>query len=279
MAATLSFRSYRSSSAGNCLALWTDDGCLFFDCGIKTLRDCRTLLQTHQDEHGPVTALVVSHAHGDHVSRQALRVFGDEGIPIRCHRKVLAQLRSRRAADGIAQSAIHAFGDEGTDVGDFRVSPLALSHAPDVPTFGFAVTAGHGSGRRKIVIATDFCEPSDVLPHLAGTDFLFLEANHDPQLLSEHFNPSSRWHLSNGQTAHLLVQAFRPGARLPRNVVLGHLSDVRNRDRLAVREIERGFARAGLTVRFHLETAPKFEASRIIPLAERQLATQRRLPF
>ncbi len=279
MAATISFRSYRSSSAGNCLALWTDDCCLLFDCGIKTLRDCRALLQTHRDEHGPVTALLVSHAHGDHLSRQALRAFADEGIPIRCHRKVLAQLRSRRAAENIAQFPIHAFGEEGIDVGDFRISPVPLSHAPDVPTFGFAVSAGHGSNRRRILIATDFCEPSDVLPHLAGTDFLFLEANHDPQLLSEHFNPSSRWHLSNGQTARLLVQAFRSGARLPRNVVLGHLSDIRNRDGLAVREIERGFARAGMKVRFHLETAPKFEASRIIAVAGRQLATQRRLPF
>lgn len=279
MVPTIRFRSYCSSSDGNCLALWTDDSCLLVDCGIRTLRDCRSLLQRHQDEHGPVTALLVSHAHGDHLSRQALRVFADEGIPIHSHRKVLAHLRSRRAAEDTSRFPVHAFGDEGIAIGDFRVSPVPLSHAPDIPTFGFAVSAGHGSGRRRILIATDFCEPSNVLPHLAGADFVFLEANHDPQLLREHFNPSSRWHLNNGQAARLLAQAFRPGARPPRNVVLGHLSEIRNRDGLAIREIERGFARAGVKVSFHIETAPRLEPSRVVSIGERPAAAQRRLPF
>jgi ribonuclease BN (tRNA processing enzyme) len=122
--------------------------------------------------------------------------------------------------------------------------------------------------RRKIVIATDFHDPSNLLPHLHGADFVFVEANHDPQLLSENFNPNSRWHLSNGKTGALLVQAVRSAARPPRNVVLGHLSEKRNRDALALQEVRRAFARHGMRVPFELETAPKFEASRIVAIGE-----------
>ena len=66
---------------------------------------------------------------------------------------------------------------------------------------------------RTIVICTDFYDPSDALPHLADADFVFVEANHDVQLLREYFNPNSRFHLSNGETARLLVQAIRAGGR------------------------------------------------------------------
>jgi hypothetical protein len=106
------------------------------------------------------------------------------------------------------------------------------------------------------------------LPHLHGADFVFVEANHDTQLLSENFNPNSRWHLSNGKTALLLAQAFRAAARHPANVVLGHLSEKRNRDALALQEVRRAFARQGMRMGFELETAPKFEPSRVIAIGE-----------
>ncbi|MBP1635790.1 MAG: yycJ [Acidobacteria bacterium] len=266
MPPTLCFRSYCSSSAGNCLALWTDDTCVLFDCGIGTLRGCRALLRRHQDRHGPVSALVVSHSHRDHLSAQALKVLGGEGIPIRCHRHVLPQLRTLHGLGAGDGSLLQGFGDGGLTVGEFRITPVALSHWPSVPTFGFLVSAAMGTRRRTVVIATDFHDPSNLLPHLRGADFVFVEANHDLQLLEEHFNPNSRWHLSNVKTAHLLVEAFRDGARAPGNVVLGHLSEKRNEDVLARQEIRRAFARRGLKPEFELETAPKFDASRVIAI-------------
>jgi hypothetical protein len=50
-------------------------------------------------------------------------------------------------------------------------------------------------------------------------------------------------------------------------VVLGHLSEERNRDRLAIQEVERAFASRGLAVPFELETAPRFEPSRVFTIA------------
>lgn len=274
MPATLHFRSYCSNSAGNCLALWTGHTCVLFDCGIGTLRDCRDLLRHQHGLFDPVAALVVSHAHRDHLSRQALRVMAEQAVPIHCHRKVLPQLRERNGTDGRGSSAspFRAFGDDGITVGEFHVTPVALSHAPDTPSFGFVVQARVGGRRRRIVIATDFRDPSTLLPHLRGADFVFLEANHDVELLRKRFNYASQWHLNNGQMAHLLARAFAatgdaPGKAAPGNVVLGHLSEDRNDDALALREVRRVFARDGLKPGFELETAPKYRPSRIIQIA------------
>lgn len=268
MPATLHFRSYCSNSAGNCLALWTDHTCVLFDCGIGTLRDCRDLLRRQHGLFDPVAALVVSHAHRDHLSRQALRVMGEQAIPIHCHRKVLPQLRERNGIDGRAPSPLHGFGDDGITVGEFHITPVALSHAPDTPCFGFVVRASVGSRRRRVVIATDFRDPSTLLPHLRGADFVFLEANHDVELLKKRFNYASQWHLNNAQTANLLARAYAAASdgAAPGNVVLGHLSEDRNDDALALREVRRAFAHRGVKPGFELETARKCEPSRVIQI-------------
>jgi phosphoribosyl 1,2-cyclic phosphodiesterase len=261
MPASLHFRSYRSNSAGNCVALWGDRTCVLFDCGVATLRDCRDLIRRQQARSEQLT-LVVSHAHRDHLSAQALRTMSEAGVPIRCHRDVLAQLQERHGFG--AAAPVRAFGDEGLTTGEFQVTPLALRHAPGVPTFGFVVRTHAGANSRTVVVATDFCESSPLVPHLRSADFVFIEANHDLELLRKRFNYASQWHSSNARTASLLVDALGRSSRPPGNVVLGHLSEERNDDKIAVKSIRQEFGRRGMRVEFELETAPKYEASRVI---------------
>jgi phosphoribosyl 1,2-cyclic phosphodiesterase len=263
----LFFRSFRSSSAGNCLALWTRDSAVLIDCGVKTLRDCRALLGRHQDAHGPVHGVLVSHAHGDHLSRDGFRVLQEHGIPIHSHPHVVAQLRARLGEEAADIPAIQAFPDDCFTVGDFDITTVPLPHAPGVPNFGFVICAGHGSKRRKVVVCTDFNDSSGIVPHLAGADFVFVEANHDIDMLRRRFNPASRYHLNNAQTASLLCDAAHGAHFAPRSVVLGHLSEERNLERLALGEVARVFAARGMKVPFTLETAPKFESSRVIRVA------------
>jgi phosphoribosyl 1,2-cyclic phosphodiesterase len=255
------FRSYRSGSAGNCLAVWTPDSGLLIDCGVKTLRDCRTLVRGHRDRHGPVAGALVSHAHGDHLSRDGFRVLREHDIPILSHRRVAPQLLAR--IDGGAEDGegVRAFPGERFTIGEFDVTAVPLTHAPGVPNFGFVIVAGHGTRRRTIVVCTDFNDVADIAPHVPGADFLFVEANHDLDLLRRHFNPNSRYHLNNGQTASLLCDAARSRRFSPRAVVLGHLSAERNRDHLALDEVRRGFAAQGLKAPCPIETAPRFEPS------------------
>ncbi len=203
------FRSYRSSSAGNCLAVWTPDSGLLIDCGVKTLRDCRALVRRHRDRHGPIVGALVSHSHGDHLSRDGFRVLLEHGIPVHSHQQVVPQLLARLDGDAGGGEAVRACPGERFTVGEFDITAVPLPHAPGVPNFGFVIRAGHGTRRRKIVVCTDFRDPADIAPHLAGADFVFVEANHDLDLLRRHFNPNSRYHMNNGQTASLLCDAVR----------------------------------------------------------------------
>jgi ribonuclease BN (tRNA processing enzyme) len=264
---TLSFQSFRSSSSGNCLALWSGETSILFDFGVRSLRDCRALLGGHQEAHGPVDAVLISHSHGDHCSRDALRVLGNAGIDVRAHPHVVPLLRARHDRGTWTLPPVHAFSGNTFSVGDFDITAVALPHAPDIPNFGFVVRAGHGTDRRTVVIATDFHDAAPLLPYLPGADFLFVEANHDLELLRQHFNPNSRYHLNNVKTASLLCQAVREGGFAPAAVVLGHLSDERNREQLATDEVHRAFRAHGLRVPFVLETAPKFAASRVFRIA------------
>ena len=207
---------------------------------------------------------LVTHSHGDHLSRDGVRVLQEARIPIYGHRHVVPQLRARHGVAEGSDSPIQSFPGESFVFGDFEVTAIPLPHAPGFPTFGLAIQAGHGPKRRRLVVCTDFNDWSPVLPHLAGADFVFVEANHDLELLRQHPNPNSRYHLSNVKTAQLLCEAFGDGRAAPKLVVLGHLSEQRNRERLAVGEVERAFERQGLRVPFGLDTAPRFEASRVI---------------
>ena len=264
---SLYFRSYRSSSAGNCLALWTRDSCVLIDCGIRTLRDSRAVLHGHGAAHGPVAAVLVTHAHGDHLNRLAARALVEDGIEIRAPQAVASQLRARIAMRGGRACPVRSLPSGAERVSDFNIQAIRLSHQPEVPTFGFVIEAGHGSAQRKVVVATDFNDPRDVLPHLADADFVFVEANHDAELLRLHFNPNSRYHLPNAKTAGLLVEAVRSRRSAPRHVVLGHLSAERNRDHLAVAEVQAAFARRGMKLPFLLDTAPKHAPSAVIKLS------------
>jgi len=257
----VSFRSYRSSSAGNCLALWTADSGLLIDCGVKTLRECRALVRRHRDQHGPIVGALVSHSHGDHLSREGVRVLHEHGIPVHSHHRVAAQLLARLDGEAGDGQAVRTFPGDRFSIGEFDITAVPLPHAPGVPNFGFLIRAGHGSRRRKIVVCTDFHDFADIAPHLAGADFVFVEANHDLDLLRRHFNPNSRYHMNNGQTASLLCDGVRGGRFSPKSIVLGHLSAERNRDHLALEEVHRAFAAQGLEVPCPIGTAPRFEPS------------------
>jgi phosphoribosyl 1,2-cyclic phosphodiesterase len=264
---TIRFQSRLSSSGGNCLSLWTRTSSLMFDCGANAQCRCRALVEAHRAAAGTLDALVVSHAHGDHVSRATLRVAEQEAVPIHAHRAVVRQLRERHDVDDWDdQPAFVAFGVDPFVAGDFEVTPVEVPHAPGYRNFGFVVRARSGRGVRKIVVCTDLHDYADLLPHLADADLVFVEANHDLDLLQRHPNPSSHYHLNNVKTAWLLHHATKLGGRRPKAVVLGHLSEERNSARLALGEVRRVFERQETPIDFHLDAAPAARPSDVVEI-------------
>jgi ribonuclease BN (tRNA processing enzyme) len=261
------FQSFRSSSAGNCLALWTATSSILIDCGVKVQRECREILEQHARRAGTLDAVIVSHAHGDHMAYGSLRVLGREGIRIVADGRVIRQLRDRYAPQEwkrppeMRQATTVPF-----DIGDFRLTPIEVPHAPDVPNFAFVITARDRGARRTIVICTDFHDYAGILPRFVDADFIFVEANHDLDLLRQHPNYASRYHLNNVKAASLLHHAARQSARSPKAVMLGHLSEERNRRALAISEVGRMFERRGTKMRFDLDAAPARRASEVVEI-------------
>ncbi len=262
------FQSFRSSSAGNCLALWTSTSSILIDCGVKTQCECRDLLGGHLRRAGGLDAVVVSHAHSDHVAYGSLRVLGKERIPIVAHADVVWQVRERHEPQAWHEApVIRSFHAGPFTAGDFHLMPVEVPHAPGIRNFAFVITARDGRATRRIVVCTDLRDYTPVLPSVANADFIFVEANHDIELLRQDPNFSSRYHLANKKSAWLLHYAILRSRVPPKAVMLGHLSEERNRQALAVNEVVRLFERRGTRIPFHLDAAPARRPSSVIEIA------------
>lgn len=243
--------------------LSTGGSSIVLDCGIRTQRDCRALLTEHAAR---ISGVVVSHSHGDHVCYSALRVLQSFGTPVHCHESVFSHVQRKHLKDWDGAPAIHTFTTQRFQIGEFEIQPIELKHEPNCPTFGFVVWAGSGTARRKIIVCTDFCDYSPLLEHLPGADFVFVEANHDLELLRRYFNYASLFHMSNPKTGDLLVEATRGRQFAPQRVMLGHLSEQRNTEQLAMDSIRQRFTEAGIGMPFPMDVAPRYAPSRTISI-------------
>ncbi|MGN6505485.1 MAG: MBL fold metallo-hydrolase [Tepidisphaeraceae bacterium] len=255
----LRFQSLRSSSSGNCVMLFSDDASILIDCGIKTQKECRALLGGYP--RSP-SAVLVSHAHGDHICYSSLRVLEEHGTPVHCHRDVMPHVHRKHAKSPCRIECIRPFGTIPFRIGGFDVQPVALPHEPGCPTYGFAIRCGGV----KVVICTDFHSPDAICEHLVDADFVFIESNHDPELLRRFPNYASHYHMSNPKTAGVLAQARRRRNRPFKAVMLGHLSEQRNDPELAMRTVRERFAADRVDLDFDLHVAPRREASRVVEI-------------
>jgi phosphoribosyl 1,2-cyclic phosphodiesterase len=256
---SFTFQSLRSSSRGNCLIVSTGRTTILIDCGIKTQRECHALLDRHATK---LDAVLVSHAHGDHICYSALRVLQKYGTPVLCHLDCSDPVTRKHLCDWECPPALRCFGNDTFTVGDIEITPVCLPHEPWCPTFGFVLR----SGGRTIVTCTDFHDPSAIAPHLCDADFIFLEANHDLELLRLFPNHASRFHLNNRKTANLLADVIKVSKK-PQAVMLGHLSEQRNSEELAVRAVRERFGVDKLTIDFGLSCAPRYEVSELVHIA------------
>ena len=247
---TMKFRSLCSGSGGNAALLCAGADGLLIDFAPGCQRDCRAALREVKTISG-VAAVLVTHAHGEHINRNSLKVLKEEGLTVRCHPEVCRQINERHGAEyaGIIQPF------EGRlAIGNFTVAQAPVEHSPRCYTTAFIVTAG----KYKAAIFTDFSRFTDEHVALAAdSDLLVLEANHDLELLRTYGHPGSEFHMSNIQTARFLHGICGRSSVQPKAVVLGHLSEDCNRPHLPVKEIEAYFGLNNFPVKFKTQVAPR----------------------
>ncbi len=282
----LYFKSLCSSSSGNSVTLWTQSSRVVFDCGFGSMKRCRQAFSEHMDDGGRGASggtgdtgdtggrgggdanVIISHAHSDHVGYYPLRAIEQIGAPVWVHQGSVEQLRAKHFNGyGFANLDMRTFDGGTFQVDDFTIEPIEIQHNPVFRTFGFVVRTEAAGRLRKVVIATDFCRWDDIAEHFVDADFIFVEANHDLGLLKKYYNPNSKFHMSNPETARLLCHVRAASGRGPRGVMLGHISPQRNNAALALAETKRAFDAAGLEMDFDLSAAPLCEASETIRIA------------
>ncbi len=213
-----------SGSGGNSMIVEAGATTLLVDAGVPATTLDRQLAKA-QIAARP-TAIVVTHAHGDHC-RHAAELSERWQVPVHCSSSTRRSVRlgGRRAPTVFASRSRFT-------VGDVEVDAMPIPH--DVPQVSLRFTHAGASA----VLATDLGDlPEGFTEHLAGCDVVLLESNHDAKMLWDGPYPfhlkrrvaGDRGHLSNAQTG----TALRSLDRRARDVVLMHLSETNNTPELA----------------------------------------------
>ena len=220
-----------SGSRGNATLVAGEGTRILVDAGFSA-RDVERRLALLEVGPEEITAIVVTHDHGDHT--RGVGVFARRhGTP------VYLTDRTREACAGLFKGAEELRPYRAGypfSVETLTVEPFLTIHDARDPV---AVAVREPSTGHKMGVATDLGRPTAQVRHaLSACDFLVLEANHDEALLHQGPYPvsvknriaSSHGHLSNQAAAQLALELLHP--RLA-GVVLAHLSAECNRPELA----------------------------------------------
>ena len=230
----LSFTLLGSSSSGNTTLVSDGDTRILVDVGLsgrETFRRLRELGVEPED----ISAIVVSHEHGDHcrgvgpfVKSLDIPVFMTDGA-LENSKIVMDPAKHRRI---VAGSSFDVYGIQftGFSVPHDAVDPLGFVIEKDGIKIGIALDLGYLSNL--------------VLERLKGCDAIILESNHDIRMLKAGPYPwalkqrvmSRRGHLSNDSVAKFLESDFDGNAS---HVILAHLSKQNNLPELALLSAQR----------------------------------------
>lgn len=219
-----------SGSGGNCAYVETDETRLLVDAGFSA-RQIRQRLASIGRTPESLTAILVTHEHGDHV----------QGLPLIAHRLGIPVYCNRLTLDALAfQQQVHFAGhlfETGAsfDIGDLSVDTFSIPHDAQDPV-GFLLRTSAGN----IGFLTDLGHATKlVVERVRCANVLLLETNHDIKLLQN--DPRRPWslkqrilgrhgHLSNDAAADTLEQIASESLQ---HLYLGHLSKDCNRPELA----------------------------------------------
>ncbi len=219
-----------SGSSGNSIYIGTNSGGVLVDIGVSAKR-CEAALKNLGIAPESIKAVLVTHEHKDHIS--GVRVFASRyKTPVYASPATLAEMQK----SGIVNGSFNSFEINGAlDFGDMCAEAFHNSHdSVDCVGYEFAV-----SGGRKISVCTDTgYVTDDAKLHLAGSDLVFLESNHEISMLENGAYPyvlkkrilSDKGHLSNTAADEFAKDLLQSGTT---RFVLSHLSRENNLPEIA----------------------------------------------
>jgi phosphoribosyl 1,2-cyclic phosphodiesterase len=220
-----------SGSRGNAVLIESAGTRLLVDAGFSG-RDLERRLAAVDVDPASLTALLITHDHGDHTRGMGVAARR-WNLPL-----YLTDL-TRNACRGLLDGSedVRAYSSaEPVEIDGLVVTPFLTVHDAIDPV---AVTVTERETGEKLGIATDLGRATAPVRHaLQGCDVLVLESNHDEILLRESPYPwsvkarigGSHGHLSNRAAAELAGELFHDGLCA---VVLAHMSEAANDPSLA----------------------------------------------
>jgi len=223
-----------SGSKGNSLFVSCCNSSVLIDAGLSGIETERRLSAINIDPES-LTAIVITHEHSDHVKGAGI-------LSRRFHIPVYISKKTWQAAPNLGKIEDLRFFECGTpfEINQILITPFSISHDAKDPAGLTMEYNGH-----KIGIATDLgIATSLVKEHLKNSHILYLESNHDLEML---INGPYPWHLKQrikGRTGHLsnidakvLVSELKTDQL--KHVILAHLSEENNCPKKAALEVSK----------------------------------------
>jgi len=181
-------------------------------------------------------AIIITHEHTDHIKGAGIlsRRFD---IPVFVTRETFGACKGLGRIDRLEFFQCGA----AFDIGQIRVNPFSISHDARDPA---GLTLSHGG--KKIGLATDLGIATNLVKsHLRQSHALYIESNHDPEMLVNGSYPwylkqrikSRTGHLSNRETRDLVAEILHADLG---HLVLAHLSEENNSPEKAALEVAKG---------------------------------------
>lgn len=223
-----------SGSKGNAIYLGTSNTKVLFDMGIS-LRSLKERLSHIDVDVSEIDAVFITHEHTDHI----------RGIEMLVKKYNTSVISNADTAKALCQSiqvtpkcTIFSTGQAFT-YKDLKVHPFSIQHDTLDPV-AFTVTFDG----IKIGICADLGFVSQLVTHhLQGCHVLYIEANHEEELVHACPRPmlykqrvlSRQGHLSNANCGQLLKTVYHDDLQY---VYLAHLSGECNRPKLALQTVQ-----------------------------------------
>ena len=224
-----------SGSDGNLTYIETNNAKVILDAGLSA-KEIEFRLSLLKVEPSSLDAILITHEHIDHI--KGLDVFASRyKTPVYVHNKGYDALVSKLKR--VDQINFVRFDDMDFDIKDLHVSNFSLPH-DSVYCSGYSFV----ENEKKVSILTDLGHTtSEVLSKIKGSTLVYLESNHDEEMLKE--NPrypfmlkqrilGKNGHLSNRSAAEVIKFLAENGTK---QVMLSHLSRENNTPGLAYKTI------------------------------------------
>lgn len=233
-----------SGSSGNSIYLGTENTKILVDCGIsfKNLKERLSKIHVGIDQ---IDAILITHEHADHIKGLEM-IVKKLGIPVFCNgdtAKAICQTITERP-----KFKIFCTGEEFS-YSDIKVHPFSIQH-DTVDPVGFTFAFND----MKIGLCADLGFATKLVAmHLKDCDYLYLEANHDEEMVHSSPRPllykqrvlSRQGHLSNTSAGELLLEIY--SERL-KHVYLAHLSSECNTKETALETVKNILQRNNIEV-------------------------------